>query len=205
MTPRPLAAVALAAVLLLPAAGRANFGLFRRPLTTTTTYYYPAPVVVPAYPAYYYPAYTAPAVPVCPPPTPPVAAAPSRLYATPAPAPPSGTAEPPLAPGRSSAEPPRPGVNVQSESRKVSAGLYDTYFVGSPGGRAAGDRCAVMFWNLSGRDMTLTVDGRTVSLPARQSLRLDLRRDFTWGVLGREPQRQQVPETEGGLEVVIRG
>jgi hypothetical protein len=89
------------------------------------------------------------------------------------------------------------------ESLKVGEKFYDNYFL--PGAApAAGDRCAVMFWNLSGQGLTLTVDGQTRSLPAGQSLRLDLKRDFAWSVTGRQPERQQVPAQESGVEIVIR-
>jgi hypothetical protein len=140
----------------------------------------------------------APALPpYAPPPVAPAAALPR--YAAPRPAPPSGsTVEPPRAPDPM----PKAGVNAQ-ESRKAGEKFYDSYFVAG-GARAAADRCAVMFWNLSGQGLTLTVDGQARVLPSGQSLRMDLKREFAWRVAGRDEERQQVPAQESGLEIVIR-
>jgi hypothetical protein len=99
---------------------------------------------------------------------------------------------------------PRAGVNSQ-ESRKADAKFFDSYFVASAAARAPGaDRCAVTFWNLSGHALTLTVGGQARALPSGQNLRLDLKREFAWGVSGRDPERQQVPAQESGVEIVIR-
>jgi hypothetical protein len=97
---------------------------------------------------------------------------------------------------------PKAGVSAQ-ESRKIEAKFFDSYFVAG-GPRAAGDRCAVTFWNLSGRDMALTVDGQARTIPAGQNVRIDLKRDFSWTVAGRDAERQQVPAQESGVEIVIR-
>jgi hypothetical protein len=186
--------VALLVLLTAPATGFGWFGgLFSRSsyrgAAPVTAYYYcppPAVAVVPA-PA-----------PVPPPFAPPPPAAAPR-YAEPRPAPPSGSsAEPPRAPDAM----PKAGVNAV-ESRKVSEKFYDRYFAAG-GAKAAGDRCAVMFWNLSGQGLTLTVDGQSRPLPAGQSLRLDLKRDFAWRVAGRDEERQQVPAQESAVEIVIR-
>jgi hypothetical protein len=93
-----------------------------------------------------------------------------------------------------------------STSQKPGSASYDTYYVANRGAeRPAGDRCAVTFWNLTGQGLALTVDGRSYTLSRGESMRLRLKRDFAWGVAGREAQRQQIPPEESGLEVVIRG
>jgi hypothetical protein len=188
--------VALLALLTVPATGFGWFGglfsrsSYRGAAPVTAYYYCPTPPAVAFVPV---PA-TVPPPPYAPPPP---AAAPR--YAEPRPAPPSGSSvEPPRAPDAM----PKAGVNAV-ESRKAGEKFYDSYLVAS-GGRPAGDRCAVMFWNLSGQGLTLTVDGQSRPLPAGQSLRLDLKRDFAWRVAGRDEERQQVPAQESGVEIVIR-
>jgi hypothetical protein len=192
----PLGA-ALLVLLALPSTGFGWFhSLFSRPSRTAavTAYYCPVPVI--AVPVAV-PTFTIAPVPV-PAPAPP--AAPPRLYAEPRPAPPSGsTPEPPLAPGAV----PRAGVSGHESRRVDDNKYYDSYFVAGTR-RAVADRCAVTFWNLSAQGLALTVDGQAHALPAGQSVRLDLKRDFTWGVARRDTQRQQVPAQESGLEIVIR-
>jgi hypothetical protein len=193
---RALLGAALLVLLTMPTTG---FGWFHslfgrssyRAAPPMVVYYYPVPAVVTV------PAAVPAAVPapyVAPPLTPP------RLYAEPRPAPPSGSsAEPPRAP-----EPmPRAGVNTQ-ESRKADDKFYDSYFIAGTMRTPGPDRCAVTFWNLSGKGLTLTVDGQARVLPAGQNVRLDLKRDFAWRVTGRDSERQQVPARETGVEIVIR-
>jgi hypothetical protein len=62
----------------------------------------------------------------------------------------------------------------------------------------------VGFWNVSGRDVTLTVDSRPRLLPNNQSLRLQLGRQFTWRVDGRASHAERVPADKTALEIVIR-
>jgi hypothetical protein len=194
-----------AALLVLLAMPTTGFGWFHsmfsrssyRAAAPATVYYCPVPVVVAVPAATPVPYAVAPAVPPTPFPGPP-APAPAPRYAEPRPAPPSSTPEPPKAPDTM----PKAGVNAQ-ESRKTEVKFYDSYFVAG-GARAAGDHCAVTFWNLSGRGVTLTVDGQARTLAAGQNVRLDLKREFSWTVAGRDAERQQVPAQESGVEIVIR-
>lgn len=181
-----------AALLVLLAVPTTGFGWFHSLFSRSS--YRAAPATV-----YYCPVPVAVAVPAPAPAPYPPAPPPPRLYAEPRPAPPSGsTPEPPLAPDTM----PKAGVNSR-ESRKAGEKFYDAYFAAGAT-RATADRCAVTFWNLSGQGVTLTVDGRPHALPAGQSVRLDMKRDFAWGVAGRDPERQQVPAQEAGVEIVIR-
>jgi hypothetical protein len=195
---------ALVALLTVPTTGFGWFhSLFSRSsyrAAPATVYYCPVPVVVavPAAPAVPDP------VPLAAPPAPPApypipGPVPQGRFAEPRPAPPSGTPEPPRAPDTM----PRAGAGVQ-ESRKADEKFFDSYFVAAAARPAGGDRCAVTFWNLSGRGLALTIDGQPRTLSAGQSVRLELKRDFAWGVTGRDPQRQQVPAQESGVEIVIR-
>jgi hypothetical protein len=185
--------VALLMIFAIPTTGLGWFhSLFSRSsyraAPPIAVYYCPVPVVA------------AVPYPVVPAPYPePVPVPPLRRYAEPRPAPPSGTPEPPRPPETK----PKAGVNTQ-ESRKVSEKFFDSYFVAGPTRTPGGDRCAVTFWNLAGQNLTLTVEGRAHLLPAGQSVRLDLKREFTWTVAGREAERQQVPAAESGVEIVVR-
>ena len=137
-------------------------------------YYYPVAAPV----AYYYPVYLA-APAYCP------VSSPAPAYAVPFPAPPSSqSAEPPLG---STSKPP-----TISESRTGSK--YPPM----------DDRCRIGFWNISGRDVTLKVNGQSRLLPSNRAVTLDLGRDFVWQVDSREPQRQQVPAGQASHEIILR-
>lgn len=109
--------------------------------------------------------------------------------ARPNPAPASTTAEPPIA------NPLRKAPTI-TESRSL-------------GGSYAGvgpvlPRCKVGFWNLTGKDMTIRVDGKDHTLPKDRSFTLELDRQFTWQSAGKEPTAERVPEDQNAYEVIIR-
>jgi hypothetical protein len=49
---------------------------------------------------------------------------------------------------------------------------------------APADRCRVGFWNLTGRAVTIKVDGKSVTLAKDRDITLDLERQFTWRLDG---------------------
>jgi hypothetical protein len=102
-------------------------------------------------------------------------------YAAPTAAPPSPTSEPPLGTGDSRL----PKIITKSPE-------------------AAKNRCRVGFWNLSGREVAVTIEGKGYSLPRNQVLTFDMDRQFTWQVAGKTPQIQRVPEGQAAFEVLIR-
>ncbi len=177
--------------------------------TGATASYYAVPVAVPAVasvpavaPACVAPpppvALGAPAVSTVPPPLAvPSGPAPSP-YAVPSPAPPSPTA-PPTPPSSPGASQPKPQV---SESRSA----FDAYAAmpKADDPPPVGGRAAVCFWNLSERDVTLRVDGKTHRVARGQNLRLSLARQFVWREENREPQAERIPDSATGLEIVIR-
>src|SRR5207248_1397280 len=113
---------------------------------------------------------------------------------------PSTTAEPPLAPGGKSSAPPAPGQPGVREAR-----YYDTYAVArSTSSKALDGHCSVGFWNLTNRDISVKVAGSSHALPSRKNLTLDVERQFAWQVEGRNAETVQVPDSESGLEIVIR-
>jgi hypothetical protein len=122
-------------------------------------------------------------------------AKPPMKYAPATPAPPSGTKEPPLGQmieKRSSSDPRMPVIITSHAS----------------GGQArppvAKDRCRVGFWNLSGRDLTITIDGKTMKLARDRAVTLDLDRQFTWQVEGRPQHVERLPDGQATHEVVIQ-
>jgi hypothetical protein len=183
---------ALFLILSLPLTAEANG--FRRSSQSVTYYaYYPAPVVfVPVQVVA-----VAPVAPLCVPaavaPMPAgVAPMPGRIYATPTPAPPLGsTTTPP-------ATTPPPAV-------KESRNYFDAYAVaGREGQPIDGQRCRVGFWNNTGRDLVLRIDGKSWTMTTNQGMTLDLRREFVWQVDNREPRQEKVAADQSGMEIVIR-
>ncbi len=62
----------------------------------------------------------------------------------------------------------------------------------------------VKFYNHTANDLTLTIEGRVVKLPAKTYLHAQLAATFTWGYADRAAARETVPEKAGGLDVVFR-
>jgi hypothetical protein len=154
------------------------------------SYYYPAYVGPPVTVSYYAPSWSvytlappavcAPTVTVSVPAR--GAVSPAPLYAVPTAAPPSQTVEPPTA---------RPAL---TESRSAA----------KPGKGAGSGPVRVGFWNVSGRDLTLTIDGQPYALPRNRNLTLNLARNFVWRVDGRALQSEAIPEGNPTLEIVLR-
>jgi hypothetical protein len=103
--------------------------------------------------------------------------------AIPTPAPPSGTVEPSLG----STDPRLPKIITRSADAEL-----------------AKDRCRVGFWNLTGRDVVVTIEGKTMPLAKNQALRFDLNRQFSWQMAGRSQIVERVPVGENVYEVIIR-
>jgi hypothetical protein len=94
-----------------------------------------------------------------------------------------------------------PHIPEVSESHSY----YDAYNVAPRAtDRRAPDRYAIGFRNLSGREVTLLVAGRSTLLQPGQTLSVQLPRRFAWQVVGRDPQSQTLPEGESALEIVLR-
>ena len=150
--------------------------------STTTHYYYASPAYG-SMPYMYCPPYASPSPMVIPVPD-----------ARPTPAPPSQTGEPPLQ--KKASYDPRMPVIVTSHA---SGGNYST---GST--PLAKDRCRIGFWNLTGRDITLTVDGKSWKLAKDRALTLDLPHQFTWQADGRLQHVERIAEGQTSQEIAIR-
>ena len=141
-------------------------------------YYVPAPPPCWAYPA-------APSAPRMPP-----AALPQvKSLAEPMPAPMSKTAEPPLDTQRA------PSI---TESRSFGSVTQAQATDVTPG------RCKVGFWNITGGDVTLTIDGQARTVPKDRAVTFTLNRDFVWQLPGRTPQTERVPDVQSSFEVILR-
>src|SRR5262249_59198819 len=66
------------------------------------------------------------------------------------------------------------------------------------------DRCKVGFWNVTGRDVTLTINGQARRLPRDRAVTLDLGHKFVWQLDQREPRSEVVPAEQATFEVVLR-
>lgn len=125
------------------------------------------------------------------PPAAPRLAPPPRVMplAKPAPAPPSTTNEPPLN-GK------RPPTITESRS---SGGVSQVQAIDLPPGR-----CRVGFWNITGGEVTLTIDGQPHTLAKDRAVTVNLPRNFAWQVSGRESRSERVPEGQNIFEVILR-
>ena len=185
-----LRAFVLALVLLMPAAAPAH-GL-GYPRAVVAAYY--APVAVTWYPAY--PAYCVipSPPPFCLPVAPPVPV--QRPLAVPTPAPPSGETVVPDRQFPSTKEPP-----LVREAHDYGRPESEKRYVAE---RRDGECCRVGFWNLTGRDLVLTIDGQTRTLPRNKAITLYLGREFVWQRAGSKARSERVPADRSTLEIVIR-
>ncbi|MBX9679712.1 MAG: hypothetical protein K2X38_13195 [Gemmataceae bacterium] len=79
----------------------------------------------------------------------------------------------------------------------------------SVGGAYAGvgmvlPRCKVGFWNLTGKEITVRVEGKVQVLPKDRAVTIELDRQFSWQAPGREQTMERVPEDQNAYEVIIR-
>jgi hypothetical protein len=71
-------------------------------------------------------------------------------------------------------------------------------------GTAAKVRLKIGFWNLTGRDITLTVAGQVRTLAKNRAVTLELEREFSWQIDRLPAHLERVPEGQAVHEVVIR-
>jgi hypothetical protein len=112
----------------------------------------------------------------------------------PVPAPPSPTNEPPLrstSEKKASLDPRAPVINT-------------TRSLGGSPSTSSKDRCKVGFWNLTGRDVTLTIAGKSWTVARNRTITLDLEHEFSWQTNEGPQQAERVPDGNATHEVVIR-
>ncbi len=139
-------------------------------------YCYPAPLPVQASWTYAYPPTYVMPLTVTP--------------AVPTPAPPSKLPKVQMPPAQETKAP----APVVTEARSMT---------GTPPALAK-DRCRVGFWNLTGKDVTLVVDGKARTLPRDRAVTLELAREFVWQVDQQPARSEHVAENKSAHEVVIR-
>jgi hypothetical protein len=66
------------------------------------------------------------------------------------------------------------------------------------------NRCRVGFWNLSGKDVTLVVDGMARLVTRDRAVTLQLPRDFVWRIDQQPAQTVRVADDKTAHEIVIR-
>jgi hypothetical protein len=118
-----------------------------------------------------------------------------KSLAEPTPAPPSST---PASRSPTTSEPP----TIQKRAPTVFEARSGTR--AAQAAQASQDRCKVGFWNVTGQDVTLTIDGKSRMLAKDRAVTVDLGRDFTWQITGREPRQERVPEEMNVFEVILR-
>lgn len=117
----------------------------------------------------------------------PVAVAPAT-HATPRAAPPSQTDEPPTASTKK-------GPTI-TESRSLG-GTY-------PAMDEKAGTLQVGFWNITGKDVNLKVNGQSHVVPRNRTLNLRLDRNFTWQAGNSEAKQEQVADKQTAHEVILR-
>jgi len=85
---------------------------------------------------------------------------------------------------------------------RVNAKYYD--LIPTVRGSSKGDGYSVAFWNLTGRTLTVNVNGADRTLGNGQSMTFDLPRSFRWQVAGRGVETMQLASSEKGAEILIR-
>lgn len=153
-----------------------------------------------------------PSTPLAPPrPVEPAGAAIPEPIKVPAPVVEPGRLPPlvPRIPGGDSSLPPLQIVPPAETSTSRSSPLSDrkSFEVVPVSGAAPASPTAlrtVGVFNHSDRDVTLTVEGETVTLPKRTYLTAAVPRTFTWKLDGGDAQSTEVPAASPGVEIVIR-
>lgn len=111
---------------------------------------------------------------------------------------------PPLTIPQLPVEKPAQGDNSTSKASPLSgATRVEVFPVDGPPPASPNARRRVGFFNHGDRDLKLTVEGESVTLPRRHFVTAEVPAAFTWKLDGDE-QRTEVPAAAPGVEVVIR-
>jgi len=153
----------------------------------------PKEPVLPAIPS----AAPAPTEPMIPPPSVPIVPDPNKRDTLPSlTLPPETPVAPPAKIDSTSRSSPLTGGGKREPSVNV--------FPASGPEKATGGYRTVGFYNHTTSDLTLTIEGRVVKLPAKTYLHAQLAPTFTWGHSERPAVRETVPDGAGGVDVVFR-
>jgi len=95
-------------------------------------------------------------------------------------------------------------VSKSSPLTNNKPGMTVSVFTASGTEKAADGYRTVGFYNHTSNDLSLTIEGRAVKLPAKMYLHAKLGPTFTWSHSDRPVTRESVPERAAGLDVVFR-
>lgn len=95
-------------------------------------------------------------------------------------------------------------ASPKADTQKASSDKAPVIIATRGTASVAGERLKIGFWNLTGRDITLTVEGKSRTLAKNRSLSLELGREFSWQVERAPAHIERVPEGLAVHEVVIR-
>lgn len=65
-------------------------------------------------------------------------------------------------------------------------------------------RCKVGFWNVTGKDVQLEVDGQMRTIPKDRAITLDMDRRFVWRLDSGPENLERVPDEQNYFEVILR-
>lgn len=102
------------------------------------------------------------------------------------------------------AQPVEANKPVESKKVAVASERVSEVDVYARDGKPSGVKRGVSFVNKSARDILLTVDGQTTTLPSKTVLKVDLPAAFKWQIGGEPERTQTVPDGSSGVDVVIR-
>ena len=99
---------------------------------------------------------------------------------------------------------PPKAVEVKSSPLTAAAGALKVSVFPAAGAAPATGLRKVGFYNHTGRDLALTIEGRAVTLPAMSYLHAQLPPAFTWACADQPAARATVPADAAGVDVLIR-
>jgi hypothetical protein len=97
-----------------------------------------------------------------------------------------------------------PAETPENSSNKAQTPYFEVYSNANGNRPVDGQRKTVQFWNLSGSEVTLKVDGRQHVLAAKTSESFQVPGEFAWQVVGREPEVGRILAGDPGVTIVIR-
>lgn len=105
------------------------------------------------------------------------------------------------------APPSQPGQTKEppTESRSLKGPtILESRSSSTSKSEAAAEKCKVGFWNQTGRDITVKIDGQPRVVQRDRAITVELGRSFVWQVDQSEPTSERVPAEESFHELIIR-
>src|SRR5205823_2567205 len=100
--------------------------------------------------------------------------------------------------------PPEATGSTSKSSPLTDRGGVTVQVLVAEGKPALGPVRQVGFFNHTGRDIELVIEGRTVTLPKRTYVNAELAPTFRWKQRGQETRTESVPDGAAGLDVVFK-